>query len=39
VQTEIGDRLARGLLSGEITDGSTVTADVAADNTGLTLAS
>jgi len=37
VQTEIGDRLARGLLSGEVTDGSTVTVDVASDGQGITL--
>jgi ATP-dependent Clp protease ATP-binding subunit ClpB len=28
VQREIGDRLARGLLAGEVRDGSTVTVDV-----------
>ncbi|MCK0112998.1 ATP-dependent chaperone ClpB [Ornithinimicrobium sp. F0845] len=37
VQTEIGDRLARGLLAGEVADGSTVTVDVAEDGEGITL--
>ncbi|OLT21467.1 ATP-dependent chaperone ClpB [Ornithinimicrobium sp. CNJ-824] len=37
VQTEIGDRLARGLLSGEVRDGQEVTVDVAADGEGLDL--
>ncbi len=37
VQTEIGDRLARALLAGEITDGSTVTVDVAEDGQSITL--
>ncbi|MFB9731869.1 ATP-dependent chaperone ClpB [Ornithinimicrobium kibberense] len=37
VQTEIGDRLARGLLSGEVHDGQAVTVDVGADGEGLDL--
>ncbi len=37
VQTEIGDRLARGLLSGEVRDGQAVTVDVGADGEGLDL--
>jgi len=37
VQTEIGDRLARALLAGEITDGSTVTVEVAEDGQSITL--
>jgi ATP-dependent Clp protease ATP-binding subunit ClpB len=37
IQTEIGDRLAKALLSGEARDGSTVTVDVADDSSGLTL--
>ena len=32
VQTEIGDRLARALLAGEISDGSTVTVDLSGDS-------
>ncbi|HTY72190.1 MAG TPA: ATP-dependent chaperone ClpB [Actinomycetes bacterium] len=38
VQTEIGDRLARGLLSGAVSDGSVVTVDVDPTNAGLVLA-
>jgi ATP-dependent Clp protease ATP-binding subunit ClpB len=37
VQTEIGDKLARALLAGDVRDGDTVTFDVNSDNTGLTL--
>ena len=37
VQTEIGDKLARALLAGEVRDGDEVTVDVDGDNTGLTL--
>src|SRR5699024_11090368 len=37
VQTEIGDRLARSLLAGEITDGTTVKVDVAEDGQSITL--
>ncbi|WP_256838598.1 ATP-dependent chaperone ClpB [Ornithinimicrobium faecis] len=37
VQTEIGDRLARGLLAGEIADGTTVTVDVSDDGQEITL--
>jgi ATP-dependent Clp protease ATP-binding subunit ClpB len=35
VQTEIGDRLAREILAGEVHDGDTVTVDVADDGTSL----
>ncbi|GER22401.1 chaperone protein ClpB [Zafaria cholistanensis] len=38
VQREIGDRLARALLSGSIADGDTVRVDTAADADGLSLA-
>ena len=37
VQTAIGDRLARGILSGEIVDGDTVVVDVDADADTLTV--
>ena len=37
IQTEIGDRLAKALLAGEVRDGDTVVVDVAADNAGLSL--
>jgi ATP-dependent Clp protease ATP-binding subunit ClpB len=37
VQTEIGDRLARALLAGEIRDGQEVVVDVAVDGAGDTL--
>jgi ATP-dependent Clp protease ATP-binding subunit ClpB len=37
VQSQIGDRLARGLLSGELRDGDTAHVDVAPDNSGLVL--
>ena len=37
VQREIGDRLARGLLAGEVRDGSTVTVDVDDQGEALTL--
>ncbi|GHH69880.1 ATP-dependent chaperone ClpB [Promicromonospora soli] len=37
VQREIGDRLARLLLTGEVSDGDTVLVDRAADGEGLTL--
>ena len=37
VQREIGDRLARSLLAGEVHDGSTVRIDVAEDGNELTL--
>ncbi len=37
LQTQIGDRLAKALLAGEIRDGDSVVVDVAADNTGLSL--
>ena len=37
VQATIGDRLARGLLAGEIRDGDTVTVDVLDDRSGLTV--
>ncbi|SMO53934.1 ATP-dependent chaperone ClpB [Propioniciclava tarda] len=39
VRSSIEDALARGLLSGEIHDGSTVTFDAASDGSGLQLAS
>ena len=39
VQTAIGDALARSLIGGEIADGDTVVIDVAADRSGLTVAS
>jgi ATP-dependent Clp protease ATP-binding subunit ClpB len=38
VQTEIGDRLARAILGGEVKDGDEVSVDVAGDGTALTLA-
>jgi len=38
VQREIGDRLARALLSGHVADGDTVRVDTAADSDGLALA-
>ena len=37
VQKEIGDRLAKALLSGEVRDGDTVTVDKDADKPELTL--
>jgi ATP-dependent Clp protease ATP-binding subunit ClpB len=37
VQSAIGDRLARAILAGEVTDGDTVTVDVTEDNTTLTV--
>ncbi|MGD8200435.1 ATP-dependent Clp protease ATP-binding subunit [Ornithinimicrobium sp. W1679] len=37
VQTEIGDRLARGLLSGEVRDGQEVVVEAAADGNSLAL--
>ncbi|MGL5866531.1 MAG: ATP-dependent Clp protease ATP-binding subunit [Dermatophilaceae bacterium] len=37
VQREVGDRLARALLAGDIRDGDTVTVDAAGDGSGLTL--
>ena len=37
VQSAIGDRLAKGILSGEILDGDTVVVDVAADSDTLTV--
>jgi len=37
IQVEIGDRLAKALLAGEVRDGDTVVVDVSADNTGLSL--
>jgi len=37
VQREIGDRLARRLLAGEVSDGGTVVVDRDAEGTGLTL--
>jgi ATP-dependent Clp protease ATP-binding subunit ClpB len=37
VQTEIGDKLARALLAGDVREGDTVTFDVADDNTSLVL--
>ncbi len=37
VQTQIGDRLARALLTGEVRDGETVTVDLDADTDELTL--
>jgi ATP-dependent Clp protease ATP-binding subunit ClpB len=37
IQTEIGDRLARGVLDGSVRDGSTVTVDRADDGAALTL--
>jgi ATP-dependent Clp protease ATP-binding subunit ClpB len=37
VQTAIGDRLARALLSGEIRDGEAVVVDVSDDRSGLTV--
>ena len=39
IQTEIGDRLAKGLLSGAVTDGSTVTVGVDPTGSELTLTS
>jgi ATP-dependent Clp protease ATP-binding subunit ClpB len=39
VQTEIGDRLAKGILGGEIRDGDVVLVDVAVDGTSLTVSS
>ena len=39
VQREIGDRLARAILSGEVRDGDTVAVDVATDGTTLSLSS
>ena len=39
VQTSIGDKLARAILAGEVTDGDTVVADVSPDTDGLTVAS
>lgn len=39
IQSEIQDRLAMALLSGGVHDGDTVRVDVAADGSGLTLAS
>src|SRR4051812_27329441 len=39
IQTEIGDRLAKGLLAGEVTDGSRVTVDVDPAGASLTLQS
>ncbi len=38
IQTEIGDRLAKSLLAGDVRDGSSVTVDVEPDGTALTLA-
>ena len=38
VQTAIGDQLARALLAGEVRDGDSVTVDVSADRSHLTLA-
>ncbi|MCL6537404.1 MAG: ATP-dependent chaperone ClpB [Acidothermus sp.] len=37
IQTAIGDRLAKALLSGEVRDGDTVVIDVASDKSGLEL--
>ena len=37
MQREIGDRLAKAILSGEITDGDTVLVDTAADVDELTI--
>ena len=37
VQTAVGDKLARGILSGEIRDGADVLVGVAPDGTELTL--
>ncbi|HET7901088.1 MAG TPA: ATP-dependent chaperone ClpB [Candidatus Nanopelagicales bacterium] len=37
VQSSIGDRLARAILSGEVVDGDTVLVDVAPDSGGLTV--
>jgi ATP-dependent Clp protease ATP-binding subunit ClpB len=37
VQTEIGDRLAKGILSGDVRDGDVVLVDVATDGTSLTV--
>jgi ATP-dependent Clp protease ATP-binding subunit ClpB len=39
VQREIGDRLAKAILAGAITDGDTVRVDTAADVDELTIAS
>ena len=39
VQTEIGDRLAKGILSGEVHDGDLVAVDVAVDGTELVVSS
>jgi ATP-dependent Clp protease ATP-binding subunit ClpB len=39
IQSEIGDRLAKGLLAGEVTDGSSVTVDVDPTGAALTLVS
>jgi len=38
VQTEIGDQLARGILSGAVLDGSEVIVDVEPDGTHLAVA-
>ena len=37
IQVEIGDRLAKALLAGEVRDGDTVVVDVAPDSTALSL--
>ena len=37
IQTEIGDRLARLILGGEVADGDTVTVTVSEDGDGLHL--
>jgi ATP-dependent Clp protease ATP-binding subunit ClpB len=39
IQTAIGDALAKKLIAGEISDGDTVTIDLADDRSGLTIAS
>ncbi|MCB1252742.1 MAG: ATP-dependent chaperone ClpB, partial [Austwickia sp.] len=38
VQREIGDRLARAVLAGQVRDGDTVTVDLAPDGDSLTVA-
>ncbi len=37
IQTEIGDRLARQIIAGEVHDGDTVVVDASSDGAGLTL--
>jgi ATP-dependent Clp protease ATP-binding subunit ClpB len=37
IQSEIGDRLARQIIAGEVHDGDTVVVQTSSDGTGLTL--